>query len=443
MIIQLGAVNKKANSTLQPGLPDSYDCNFKDGCDIVSPTVVLRSSNVNYNYAYMNGRYYYVSSCIAAPSGFLEITLECDVLASYKSNIVGSTQFVEYCTAGNNNREIPDTRFPVEPIPRYNKVTSSFLGGHYNQSGMFVVFVAGNSPAWTVGGTFPAYACTPSELSSLANYIYNVDDTIIDEWNKFVTNAKDAIVFCSWIPVDASSFSGTPGEISIGKIGTGANGIMLQSSTLTFNDTVEIPWRWEDFRNVEPWTYINIFIPGLGSFPLSAHDLNGQSTLLLRETLDVVTGALQVEILTATCKVATFNGNLGASVPVGGSSINFGGALSSAVAAVSSAGTGAGLLASATGMLNNLVPTTSISGGAGSRAVNPDSMNVEISLHTFYCSDEPNAWVPVMGKATFETRSLSGLSGYVKTRDAHVTMGGYAGEREKVENYMNSGFYIE
>ena len=161
----------------------------------------------------------------------------------------------------------------------------------------------------------------------------------------------------------------------------------------------------------------------------------------MRETLDVVTGALQVEILTATCKVATFNGNLGASVPVGGSSINFGGALSSAVATLTG---GAGSVASgALGMLSSLIPTTSVSGGSGSRAVNPDSMDVELSLHTYYMSDEPSSYIPIMGKATFESRSLSGLSGYVQTRDAHVTMGGYAGEKERVEALMNRGIYIE
>ena len=240
MFIQLGTASKKYNSTLQPGLTDTYDCKFKDGCDLVSPTVIVRSTNTKYNYAIMDGRYYYISSCVAAPSSFLEITLECDLLATFKSDIIASTQFVEYCTVGNNNRELPDSRFSIEPTPRYSKVSSSFLGGHYSQSGMFVVFIAGTSSLWTVGGTFPAYACTPSELSSLANYIYNVDDNVIEQWNKFVSNAKDAIVFCSWIPVDASSFSGGSGEIFIGRQGTGCSGIMLQSSTLTFQDTVEI-----------------------------------------------------------------------------------------------------------------------------------------------------------------------------------------------------------
>lgn len=438
MEVLLGRISKRYNSTLIPALTDSYDCKLKDGCDIVAPVLIIRSYNMSYNYARFNGRYYYVSSCVFMPSGFLEITLECDVLATYRAEILGTTAFIEYSPTGNNNREIPDTRFQVETKPRYSNVTTPFLNGTYSDIGTYIVAVVSGSPGISVGGFLDYYACNSSDLSSLASFLYTADDNIIDQWNKFVSGASKMIASCFWIPVDISVFGDRNVNIFLAGIDTGITCAYVRTNSLCYNDVIEIPWRWEDFRNSEPWTRVALYVPVLGTFPVSTSNLDGQNAITIRTTLDLTSGAIQVELLTALCRFATYNAQIGAGVPVAVSETSISSAIGGAVAMASSPASG--ILSMATA----LTPTVSLSGGGGSRAVNPEDKDIQLMLWTYYSSDEPNSWIPVLGKAQFETMQISSVgNGFVKTRDFSVNIAGYAGEQEKVNNLMDGGVYIE
>ena len=47
------------------------------------------------------------------------------------------------------------------------------------------------------------------------------------------------------------------------------------------------------------------------------------------------------------------------------------------------------------------------------------------------------------GYADGNVRSISGLSGYIKCRNASIEISGFTGDQEAVNNYLNSGFYYE
>ena len=40
-------------------------------------------------------------------------------------------------------------------------------------------------------------------------------------------------------------------------------------------------------------------------------------------------------------------------------------------------------------------------------------------------------------------RSISGLSGFVKCRNASIQIAGFEGDQEQVNGYLNNGFYFE
>ena len=68
-----------------------YDVQFKQSTDIENPMVVLKSDDIILaNYAYIEhfGRYYFVDKIELFPNSIYNIYLKCDVLESYKDELL-------------------------------------------------------------------------------------------------------------------------------------------------------------------------------------------------------------------------------------------------------------------------------------------------------------------------------------------------------------------
>lgn len=68
-----------------------FDIKFKDSTDVKNPMVILRSDTiVNFNYAFIENfnRYYFVERVELYPNSIYNIYLRCDVLETYKEDIL-------------------------------------------------------------------------------------------------------------------------------------------------------------------------------------------------------------------------------------------------------------------------------------------------------------------------------------------------------------------
>ena len=90
-------VNKKLVSEKNLG----NNCIMADNTSVTSPTVIIGGitsldSISDYNYAYIPQchRYYYINDIIALSGGRVKLLLSVDVLKSYASDILNSTQLV-------------------------------------------------------------------------------------------------------------------------------------------------------------------------------------------------------------------------------------------------------------------------------------------------------------------------------------------------------------
>ena len=147
---------KKPNSTKRPEIDINKEVTTKqkrvrgrlrDGCSIFQPVVEIRwdvkplktqggtdypdppyqqADIIAYNYAYIqlfgdyntatygdyfdnvHGRYYYITDITINTSGLYQLTLQVDVLATYRDEIGGSTQFVMRCEKKSNNNIADD-----------------------------------------------------------------------------------------------------------------------------------------------------------------------------------------------------------------------------------------------------------------------------------------------------------------------------------------------
>ena len=95
-----------SNNTIGKTLIDeeTFDITFKDTFDIVNPIVRLKSDTpILKNYAYIPefDRYYFITSIQIQPNKIYELFLECDVLETYKEDILASKGLVTRAGEGN------------------------------------------------------------------------------------------------------------------------------------------------------------------------------------------------------------------------------------------------------------------------------------------------------------------------------------------------------
>ena len=90
-------INKKLVSEKNLG----NNCILADNTSVTSPTVIIGGiksldSISDYNYAYIPQchRYYYINDIIALSGGRVKLILSVDVLMSFKTDILNSTQLV-------------------------------------------------------------------------------------------------------------------------------------------------------------------------------------------------------------------------------------------------------------------------------------------------------------------------------------------------------------
>lgn len=97
---------KTPNNTIGKVLENEteYNIKFKSQADRTKPVVVLMSETmIDFNYAYIPdfNRYYFVESIEITPNKIYNISLRCDVLESFKNDILESSGFVNQQTTPN------------------------------------------------------------------------------------------------------------------------------------------------------------------------------------------------------------------------------------------------------------------------------------------------------------------------------------------------------
>ena len=81
------------------------DIKFKDEVNIYNPIIVLKYDDlIDFNYIYIDKfkRYYYIEAVEVFPNKIYHLTLKCDVLMSFKDDILNSYGIITRQTNYNN-----------------------------------------------------------------------------------------------------------------------------------------------------------------------------------------------------------------------------------------------------------------------------------------------------------------------------------------------------
>lgn len=133
---------EKIGKSLSSGL--TLSGNLRDECSITSPSILVKATSlVDYNYCYIPEfkRYYFISDIVSVRNNLWRVSLKCDVLESFKSDILNSSCIINKQSGIGKSNSLFDDGSYVNEIDTFTEV-AEFSSG-FNKSGEFILLTAG------------------------------------------------------------------------------------------------------------------------------------------------------------------------------------------------------------------------------------------------------------------------------------------------------------
>ena len=288
-------------------------------------------------------------------------------------------------------------------------------------------------------------------------------DGLINVWKSVVKlfNGGDALKnvrAAYWLPFDVTGGTAYSKLALGGYVETITGGVSKMTDPIIATTvSVSIPWQFSDWRNVS-CTEIQLYIPLIGNISIPSSAVRSQGNITVYCSLNVYSGLFSVRLTCGGATLGTFGADCRMPIMVGDSNVN-GAAIMNTIAAgaaaIASGGasvaTQAALIgAAAASGAESLKPVNTTVGGIGGGAGSSLGANIICATICHGTSQNPSTLLPVIGTPTNELKTLSSISGYCQTLNAHMSQTAVIGESyptegetEEADRLMNSGIYLE
>lgn len=439
--------SKRKNSTKRPtGQGTEVPCLLKSATTFQNPTFILQrpmNEMLQFNYAKWADHYYFVDSTTSINAGQTEISCTEDVLATYKNEIGNYSCFIErssnQTTLANDTMYVPTNDWVLSTRNVFHK--EKIMTSTYSQQ--YIIRVVSRTG-------IASYYINGDQLNNLLDYMYtesNFTDVITDAITKLMFDPFKYIVDLKWIPFVDSAFNNSNDEaIQLGFWDSGVTAKRIDEDTVVnfsysfaFNNPL---YAITDFRYYSP-SFSNYFIklPFIGIVALNPYKIDESVNAFYQ--FDATSGLCNVFLQSKKVVFASYQFQLSVPVQIGYASTNIAQLTTSAVSLV-----GAGLQGNISQGISSGIeagrsitaPEVSMLGTIGNIS---NILNNQILEFNSYACTSINPDGASEGYADGTVRSISGLSGYIKCRNASIEISGFTGDQEAVNNYLNSGFYYE
>ena len=428
---------------------------LKEGSDLDHPVFKIHTKTLlKATYMLWDGSYYFITGREYICNEYYEISCDIDALATCRSQIMSSSQYVLRSTVSPDYTLI-DSAYPTKSAPtvHHNTYTcGTDSTGHY-----VLMTVSGSGIKY--------YAMLPSEFETFLSTIYG--QTQDDLWSTIESaqssmvrnflNVDQYILGCRWVPYP-KVITGITSHLKLGYWDTGVTyDEYLSSTSLTYNTkTITLyptTTASKNFMNCSAYHSLQLFIPGCGSYPVDYAKLKGAASCKVIYKVDClgnITGGIynsDDEMLTS------ISGSLGQDVPVSSRSMSFSGGMAIAGGLGNMVSALAGWAGGAKGAVDDILEATTeiISGAAASV---PDvstkgsigSYNYEdgyLLIHALECIYDIPVQAPTQqGYPCMKVMTL-GTSGFYMIKNPQVDFGDDLFIKNQIEGYMARGFYVE
>lgn len=452
MEIILYSFPKEPNSTKQPadGSGLRVQGRLREPSSIESPAIEFQNVEPVYNYAYIPiwNRYYFVEDWTAQLPLWLA-SMQVDVLASFKSEIGASTQYV-LRSASNWDGRIVDTSYPtiakssVSTSTNWQALPWDLSGGSY------VVGVKGDFTSF--------YIFTPAGLHSFFSFIFSdmyADEYFPGDWStdfpelKVMLNPMQYISSITWYPFNLIGI-GSSMSIGWGSYPGGADRVpdngMLELSAISFT----IPRHPQaatrgEYLNLSPYSRYQLFYPPWGMIPLDSTVLVNAASISTQIRVDLKTGAATLDVSTdGGTLLSRMESHLGISCEYTQVVAPGYGAGNAAVAAAGVAGSIAtgNYLGAANGVLtaigdavSAMIPSTNSIGSVGGVGSLAGKAGLQAQFLEITAEDLDHR-----GRPFCQLAQISSLNGYVLCANADLSCSGTSWERQRIIQFMEGGF---
>ena len=457
--------SKRINSTKQPsGVGTDVVVVLKEGCSVENPILVLTGNNFTYNYAYISDfdRYYFVTDIDIQANGLVQVALSEDSLASAKTAIGATKAHILRASTGYNV-DLMDSLCAVETTVQVDDHVKALAEPTFSITGCYILSIASSLGVNSENGFVTSYILNKTDVGQIANALMQCplpDPNNIQQYVlKSLRSPLEAVISCIWVPIDYDWLTGknianayvVAGDYDLG---VGYKHVLTQS-VFTTTDIITVHPRYSDFRAIEPYTNYRLFVPMMGTVDISAREFRepiSQGGLPYHFSVDVAAGTITLSLYQGSAKMQVIQTSIAVDCPVAQTSRDMAGYVNSAI----NIGVGAtniannpgaivGMLSSGASMvMSGLSRTTNIKGSlSGREAIQMGSALVlaEITMDT---ADPDNAnYIAINGRPLEMVDTISNHSGYILCSNASVDLQGFEGERDTINNYLNTGFYYE
>ena len=428
---------------------------------------------LNYTYAYIDKfkKYYFVSAPVVLTDGIIQYDLEEDPLASHKAEIGSTVAHIAYSSTGWD-KDLTDNRIAVKGTKTIYH-DSQALPLESVGSGCYIIGVVNGQNDGSKTGALSYYRMSALELSQLIKYMMKKDiwDSIKEYFNG---KTMDFIQSCIWVPHTGAGFVGTlqttfyVGDTAIADYSTvPATPVYIDHYPITTKvlslglTSVSLGTKFQDFRDNQPYSSASLYLPGVGLTDLNINDFYESNNVNIETILDITTGDITYKIYDDSnqlLKTVNFNGsasvsmsqiNMNAAGAIAGIGGVVGGVVGMGLSAltmnpVAVAGAGVGVLAGASAaVMAANQRSTSIKGtNSGRSGFFTNAASTVVVRQDTEDPDDAN-FIARCGRPVAATHAISNHSGYVQCEGASVNIAGDTWERDKINSYLNSGFYYE
>lgn len=486
---------KKENSTKRPptgSLTLGLQGILKEPCSIMTPIVQIERLPVDampFDYTYAlwveAGRFYFIEDWVWV-NGLWEVHMKEDVLATFKTDIGNSTEYVLRTDSTTDfNGEITDTTYPA---------TTDIVSESYSLSnifttdltvGCYIVGIISGGTSQAVGA-ISYFAMTSSQFGALKDKLFSDDNLeimgIIDaggqtlvqdlsqEVLKTLYNPYQYIVSCMWFPFGKSAIpSSSPvSSIKIGWWDYPLSGDRLYAQTLELGNeqfaiTAHPQASRGSYLNYAPYTRRTL-LGRFGSVPIDTTLFKVGNKINISYMIDLITGQCYTKIsrrdesgtTPSEDLIAERNFLLGVPIQIAQVGTDYLGTAVSAINTVASGVNGAvsgfvkggvagaiggAIAGSASGIYNTLqsaMPQVETSGQNGSFLAPVNNTHVVEQFYKIVDED-----IAHRGRPLCELRQLNTLSGFILCAEGEIDISCYDNERKEIVRYLTDGFFWE
>lgn len=489
--------SKRENSTKQLAMPITHSCTFKNGCSMLNPTLFLEldgNAFPSYTAFKIENRYYRATDIRSVRNNLFEIDGNVDVLATYKADILASTQYVSY-SSHKTSIWLPDTRIPLQKngtVSQYT-TTMNFL---FNDGGFYVMSCIGKTAAdiWILDKTGMKNLLDritdwsddllddimngnyPWTQSQQVTYDFSSPEAAIESVGRMnaltglagnaYSDAPSCIRSCIWVPFFASWFTDGTDEIYLGQFPTGVTTFKCKADPAKRPVSLTIPWQYSDWRRAT-CEEVYLYLPMVGLVNIPSDEIINETSLSIEWSATATDGCIAFLVKAGNQVIGTYGANCSVNYPIGvsqqasaGEIVQsvFGGGAKTVASGIKTNHTKAGSGANALGKFNiaanviggvyDVIDTTltrhnSCVGGIGGGAGVGLSLDAKCFTVAHPTVIAPDAMQQTMGLPTMQPMALASLTGYCQCANAHVDCAATETEQAILDNYLNSGFFIE